>query len=240
MVILIRKRHIHVALIFFFLICCAVLCAGRDEALSAMSDISPSADYLFVIDAGHGGEDGGAVAVDGTSESGINLEIALKLNDLLRFFGQKTAMIRTDDIAVNTPGLATFQQRKSSDLKNRADFVNRYDNAVLVSIHQNSLPSVPSVHGAQVFYNTRPYSDVLAAYIQTALNTTVNNGNQKHTRQIPDSIYLMKHSNAPSVLVECGFLSNAAETALLKQPKHQYKIAASILSGILSAQKDIL
>ena len=67
----------------------------------------------IVIDPGHGGEDGGAVSEDGTSESGINLEIALKLNDLLRFFGQKTAMIRTDDVSVNTPGLATFHQRKS-------------------------------------------------------------------------------------------------------------------------------
>ena len=179
MVILIRKRHIHVSLLFLLLICVSVFCSEREEALSAMSSVSPSADDLFVIDAGHGGEDGGAVSEDGTSESGINLEIALKLNDLLRFFGQKTAMIRTDDFSVNTPGLATFQQRKSSDLKNRADFVNRHDNAVLVSIHQNSLPSVPSVHGAQVFYNTIPSSDALAEYIQTALNATVNPGNEK-------------------------------------------------------------
>ena len=149
-------------------------------------------------------------------------------------------MIRTEDISIDTPGLATFRQRKSSDLQNRVAFVNQHDHAVLISIHQNSLPSVPFVHGAQVFYNTKPNGKELAEYIQTALNIGINADNEKHTRQIDDSIYLMKHSNVPSVLVECGFLSNAAETAFLKQSKYQSKIAASILSGILTAQQDIL
>ncbi len=211
----------------------AILWSGRDEHLSVMANINLPDECLFVIDAGHGGEDGGAVSKDGTTESGINLEIALRFRDLMRFFGQNTAMIRSEDVSVNTPGLTTFRQRKASDLKNRVDFVNSSERAVLISIHQNSLPAVPSVHGAQVFYNTENGAMELAERIQDALNLTINPGNEKNTREIPDSIYLMKHSRAPAVLVECGFLSNPAETTMLKIPSHQLKIAASILSGIL-------
>lgn len=212
----------------------AILWSGRKEQLSVMANINLPDECLFVIDAGHGGEDGGAVSEDGTTESGINLEIALQFRDLLRFFGQQTAMIRTEDISVATPGLATFRERKASDLKNRAAFVNSRERAVLISIHQNSLPSVPSVHGAQAFYNTANGAKELAARMQNALNLTINAENPKNTRQIPESIYLMKHSTAPAVLVECGFLSNAAETAMLKLPSYQRKIAISMLSGILT------
>jgi len=211
----------------------AILWSGREEHLSAMASVYLPNECLFVIDAGHGGEDGGAVSRDGTSESGINLEISLRFRDLMHFFGKKTAMIRSEDISVSTPGLETFRQRKASDLKNRVDFVNSRTNAILISIHQNSLPSVPSVHGAQVFYNTKTGAQELAERIQDALNLTINQANEKTTRQIPDSIYLMKHSNAPAVLIECGFLSNTAETAMLKLSSHQIRLAASILSGVL-------
>ena len=211
----------------------AILWSGRNEPVSVMVSGNLPDGCLFVIDAGHGGEDGGAVSDDGTTESTINLEIALRFRDLMRFFGQNTAMIRSEDISVSTPGLTTFRQRKASDLKNRVDFVNSHENAVLISIHQNSLPAVPTVHGAQVFYNAENGADELAERIQDVLNSTINPKNEKNTRKIPDSIYLMKHSNAPAVLIECGFLSNASETKRLKLPSHQLKIAVSILSGIL-------
>ena len=210
-----------------------ILWTGQEKHLTVMANVNLPSECLFVIDAGHGGEDGGAISDDGTAESGINLEISQRLHDLLRFCGQQTAMIRSEDISVSTPGLTTFRQRKVSDLKNRVAYVNSRERVVLVSIHQNSLPSVPAVHGAQVFYNTEAGAIDLAKRIQDALNLTINLGNEKNTRQIPDSIYLMKHSKAPAVLVECGFLSNATETAMLKLPSHQLKIAASILSGIL-------
>ena len=211
----------------------AILWTGHEEHQPIMARANLNDDRLFVIDAGHGGEDGGAVSEDGTAESGINLEIALRLCDLMHFFGCKNAMIRSEDISVCTPGLETFRQRKASDLKNRVAFVNSRDRAILISIHQNSLPSVPSVHGAQAFYNTKTGARELAEQIQTTLNLTINQANKKTTRQIPDSIYLMKHSEAPAVLIECGFLSNAAETAKLKLSSYQLKLAASILSGVL-------
>ena len=237
MVILIRKRQVYVLLLFLFLFCGMTIAVwqGSPEELSAIAEDSLRHSRVFVIDAGHGGEDGGAVSADGTPESGINLEISLRLRDLLHFCGMQTRMIRTADVSVNTPGLATFRERKSSDLKNRTETVNRTPNAVLVSIHQNSLPSVPSVHGAQVFYNHIDGAQPLAEQIQSSLNQTINLGNEKRTREIPDTIYLMNHTQVPAVLVECGFLSNSAETQLLKTASHQKIIATAILSGILSA-----
>lgn len=236
MVILIRKRHLSVLFLFLVLFCGMTLCVclGSPEELAAMAE-HDGHSRVFVIDAGHGGEDGGAVSASGTPESGINLEISLRLRDLLHFCGMETHMIRTEDISVNTPGLATFRERKSSDLKNRTMTVNGIPNAVLISIHQNSLPSVPSVHGAQVFYNHVDGAQPLAEQIQASLNLSVNTGNEKQPRKIPDSIYLMKHAQAPAVLVECGFLSNAAETQLLQTAAHQKIIAAAILSGVLTA-----
>lgn len=217
----------------------AILWSGRKEQVSVLVSGNLPDRCLFVIDAGHGGEDGGAVSDDGTTESTINLEIALRFRDLMRFFGQNTAMIRSENVSVSTPGLTTFRQRKASDLKNRVDFVNSHGNAVLISIHQNSLPSVPTVHGAQVFYNAESEAYELAERIQDALNSTINPENEKNTRKIPDSIYLMKHSKAPAVLIECGFLSNVSETKMLKLPPHQLKIAASILSGILKEPEHV-
>lgn len=238
MIIVIRKRQIRVLTLFLFLFVgmAVILWTGQKTHISAMANVNTSHDRLFVIDAGHGGEDGGAVATDGTHESVINLQIAQRLNALLLFYGQQTAMIRTEDISIHTPGLATFRERKSSDLQNRVQFVNRQENAVLISIHQNSLPSVPTVHGAQAFYNTQDGSQELAERIQYALNTTVNRNNKKNIRSIPDSIYLMKHSNVPSVLVECGFLSNASETEKLKLRSYQIELSTAMLSGILTEQ----
>ena len=132
-------------------------------------------------------------------------------------------------------GLDTMRQRKSSDLKNRVKLVEETENAVLLSIHQNSLPSSPVTHGAQVFWNRREGAEALAGSVQEALNLAVNAGNDKHPRQIPDSIYLMKNITAPGVLVECGFLSNAPETGRLQDPAYQLRLAAAITAGYLNA-----
>lgn len=108
---------------------------------------------VVIIDPGHGGEDGGAVADDGTEESGINLAVSLRLEGIFRFLGVPTEMTRREDVMVCDSGLATLRQRKVSDIHNRAALVNQTPGAVLLSIHQNSLPSSPVTHGAQVFWN---------------------------------------------------------------------------------------
>ena len=188
---------------------------------------------MIVIDAGHGGEDGGAVAADGTVESGINLAIAQDLDALLRFLGCETRMTRTEDAAIYSDGARTLREKKASDLKNRVALVNETPNAVLLSIHQNSLPSSPVTHGAQTFWNRQEGAEALARTLQAGLNPVVNTHRAKEPKQIPDSIYLMNHVDAPAVLVECGFLSNREEAARLQQADYQKMLAAVIAAGYL-------
>ena len=192
---------------------------------------------VYVLDAGHGGEDGGAVSPDGVKESGVNLDVTRELDAVLRFLGRETVLTRSDDVSVYSGGAETLRQKKVSDLKNRVALVNDTPDAVLVSIHQNSLPSVPSVHGAQVFYGKIEQSEALAVSVQSALNQTVNVGNEKHEKKIDPSIFLMKNVNCPAILIECGFLSNAAESARLQEPDYQKTLAVAIAAGLLNTEE---
>ena len=192
---------------------------------------------VWVIDAGHGGEDGGAVAADGSKESDMNLAIARRLEGLLALLGEETCMTRTEDVSIHSEDAATLREKKRSDLKNRVALVNSTQGAVLVSIHQNSLPSSKRTHGAQVFFRKEEGSAALANAVQRALNETVNLENEKTEKAIDPSIYLMKSVTAPAILIECGFLSNENETALLKSADYQQKLAVVIASGLLQSSK---
>lgn len=192
---------------------------------------------VYVLDAGHGGEDGGAVSADGVKESDVNLAITRRLDALLRFLGQDTVLTRGEDVSIYSDGAETLRQKKVSDLKNRVALVNGTPNAVLVSIHQNSMPAAPYVHGAQVFYGGAEAGAALARSVQGSLNRCVNPGNEKTEKQIASTIYLMKHVTCPAILVECGFLSNAEESARLLLPPHQKAIAVSIAGGLLNTEE---
>lgn len=234
MIILLRKRDLLLCGLFccFFLSMAVLLWNGTAvPVFQAREDVPP---VTVVIDPGHGGEDGGAVSPGGVAEAQINLDVSLRLNDLLRFAGQRTSLTRREDVMLCGEGLDTIRQRKSSDLKNRVRIVESTENAVLLSIHQNSLPSSPVTHGAQVFWNRQEGAEPLAEGIQAALNLGINAGNEKRPRQIPDTIYLMKNISAPGVLVECGFLSNGPETERLQEPSYQLRLAAAIAAGYLS------
>ncbi len=187
---------------------------------------------VVVLDAGHGGADGGAVSDSGVAESGINLAITQRLAEVLSFFGQPVMLTRTDEAALCGPEDVTLRQQKVSDTKNRVALVNSCAGARLISIHQNCLPGHPSVRGAQSFYNGVGGGQEMADRIQQALNGAVN-VSAKESKRISDSIYLMKHAECPAVLVECGFLSNREETALLQQPEYQLQIASAIAAGYL-------
>ena len=238
MILLIRKR----TLLYTWLAVCmiglsAIFLAGSRRAFTptgAMGQGSRVQTVARVDDhPGHGGQDGGAVAGDGTEESRINLAISLQLEQFLRFAGVRTELTRREDVMVCDPGLETMRQRKVSDLHNRASFVNGVPNAVLLSIHQNSLPSSPVTHGAQTFWNRQEGAEALARTLQAGLNPVVNTHRAKEPKQIPDSIYLMNHVDAPAVLVECGFLSNREEAARLQQADYQKMLAAVIAVGYL-------
>lgn len=197
---------------------------------------APTGKTVWVIDAGHG-EDGGAVAADGSKESDMNLAIAQRLDALLVFLGEETRMTRTEDISIHDASASTLREKKRSDLENRVGLVNSTQGAILVSIHQNSLPSSKQTHGAQVFYGKKEGSAEVANAVQLALNQTVNAGNEKTEKAIDASIFLMKNVTAPAILIECGFLSNENETALLKSGEYQQRLAVVIASGLLQQQQ---
>lgn len=192
---------------------------------------------VWVIDAGHGGEDGGAVSADGSRESDVNLAIAQKLEGLLALLGEETRMTRTEDVSLHAEGSATLREKKRSDLKNRVSLVNNTQGAILVSIHQNSLPSSKRTHGAQVFYGKEEGSAALASAVQRALNETVNPENEKAEKAIDPTIYLMKHVAAPAILIECGFMSNEGEAALLKSADYQKRLSVVIGLGLLQSNQ---
>ena len=145
---------------------------GRETV--AVSGPLQETEPVVILDAGHGGFDGGAVAEDGTQEAAINLAVTQELERLLQFLGVPTAMTRREDVSLQDPDAVTIRQRKVSDLHNRTDFVNQIPDGILISIHQNSLPSVPSVHGAQVFYT--PAGEALAQSMQALLNEAAQAG----------------------------------------------------------------
>ena len=211
----------------------AILWQGSAVNASKNLSLKQGSGPVLLIDPGHGGMDGGAVAEDGTVESQINLAIGLQLEEIAQLVGMDTEMTRREDISLHDPNTTTVRQQKTSDLKNRTDFVNGVPGGVLVSIHQNSLPSVRSVRGAQVLYNAIPGSQELAEAVQSALNGQLNE-RPKEAKQVGDEVYLMGHSESPSILVECGFLSNAQETALLNTEAYQTRLALTILAAARS------
>ena len=182
-----------------------------------------------IIDAGHGGVDGGATSCTGKLESAFNLEIALRLNDLMQLLGMHTAMIRTTDISVYTQG-ETIAAKKVSDLKERVKIVNETENALLVSIHQNTF-SDGRYGGAQVFYGTKGEGQQLAEQLQNAFCATVNPGSNRRCKKA-EGIYLMEHIDTTGVLIECGFLSNAEEEAKLRSADYQKKLCCVIASTV--------
>ena len=231
MIVLVRKRDLILSGLFccFFFGLAAVLWNGNAVPAFHVRDEVP---VTVVIDPGHGGEDGGAVSPGGVAESQINLAVARRVNDLLRFAGQPTVMTREEDVSIGTGG-DTVRTRKASDIRRRVEIVNETENAVLLSIHQNSLPSSVVTHGAQVFWNGEEGAEDLARVVQDSLNGVINAGNEKQPKRIPDTIYLMRHITAPGILVECGFLSNPEETVRLQDPSYQTKLAAAITAGYL-------
>ena len=237
--ILLRKRDL-IALSFScaaFLVVSFMILSNFNALPAQVFSPQSKTPATVVIDAGHGGEDGGAVSGTGVKESHLNLVVAQRIDELFRFTGNRTVMTRREDVSICDDGLNTIRKRKASDLQNRVTLVNTTPYAILISIHQNSLPSSVITRGAQVFWNTQDGAQELAVSIQDVLNAVVNTGNEKQAKSIPNTIYLTKHALAPSVVVECGFLSNPEETALLQQSPHQLKLAVSVTAGYLRCLK---
>ena len=220
-------------LLALFVIFAAVLWQGSTVNASKNLSLEQGRGFVLVIDPGHGGMDGGAVSSGGTVEAQINLAIGLRMEEAAQLLGVETVMTRREDVDLHDENAGTVRQQKTSDLKNRVAQVNRISGGILVSLHQNSLPQVPSVHGAQVFYGEAEGSRELAETVQTALNTTVND-RVKEVKAAGSAVYLLEHAEVPAILVECGFLSNQDETVMLNTEKHQTRLALTILTAVLS------
>lgn len=212
------------------LIGCLCLAHFGSSTVTVMVENAPIENRTcIIVDAGHGGIDGGATSCSGVLESQLNLQIALRVNDLLQFLGYETRMVRTTDTSVYTEG-DTIAAQKVSDLKQRVKLVNETKNAILVSIHQNTFPD-GRYCGAQVFYANDDNSRALAKSLQSALIDTLNPGSKRQCKP-SDGIYLMQNISAPGVLIECGFISNAEEEVKLRSEDYQRQIASVIVSCI--------
>lgn len=198
----------------------------------AVDAASTKVNQTVIIDAGHGGPDGGTSADDGTLEKDLNLQIAIKLNESLSSMGIKTVMIRTEDISVHDASANTIRQKKVSDLKNRLRIINETDNSIFVSIHQNHF-SDSRYSGTQVFYSkNNPQSSVLADCIRQSVISDLQKENTRETKPSGTDIYLLYHAESPAVMVECGFLSNINESKNLKNENYQKELAFVLALGI--------
>ena len=207
-----------------------IVTVGTSKAVTTFSETVPiDRKHTIVIDAGHGGEDGGATSCTGIFESQINLQISLKLNDILNLLGYRTYMIRTSDISVYTEG-NTIAAKKISDLKQRVKIVNNIDGALLISIHQNTF-SDQKYSGAQVFYVPNSASNELATILQSKFVSILNPGSNRKCKPA-DGIFLMQQIQCTGILVECGFISNPEEEALLRSAEYQKRIGCVITSVI--------
>ena len=199
---------------------------------------APSAERLprVILDAGHGGEDGGAVSAAGVTEKTLNLAVTLRLGDMLGAAGIPVLYTRETDTGLYDgaePG-----HRKMADLRNRLAVAKAYPDAIFCSVHMNTCPGAPC-RGTQIFYSTRDAgSRILAENLQDAVKTYLQPDNTREVKSAGSSIYLLDHSEGTAVLAECGFLSDPGEAALLSQAEYQEKLAAVFCSAILQYLND--
>lgn len=193
----------------------------------------PVCEKIIILDAGHGGIDGGAVSKDGSNEKDINLSIAKYLESYLTQSGAKVIMTRSDDRSLHGKEAQTVNEKKKSDLLKRKEKVNSSGADLFISIHQNFFTE-SKYSGAQTFYEPKsPQSKTAALIIQNSLKDNADNSNLRLPMQIDSSKILFADLKIPAVLVECGFLSNPEEAKMLSAKEYQQKLAFSIYLGII-------
>ena len=192
---------------------------------------TPVSGKVIVIDPGHGGFDGGA-SDNGVFEKEINLDVALKLKEYIEQGGGVVYITRVDDVSTNENN-ANGKSAKMADLEARKELVNSAEADVFLSIHMNKF-SQPQYRGAQVFYAGKSEeSKKLGETIQETMKEVIDDGNTRVAKKIDGQIYILKNTSVPSVIIECGFLSNPQEASMLKNEEYRQKLAWSIYLGLL-------
>ncbi len=225
-----------IVFILLFILCAAMLWnfADRIEERSTPTEIEPI--RRIIIDAGHGGQDGGAVGISGSVEKDINLSVALRMADIFNLCGVDYTMTRDDDFMLDLEGVSG--SAKGRDIKSRLMIASNDPESLLVSVHTNSYP-IEKYSGFQVFYSkNNPESRILAEALQSSAKRHLQPDNDREVKAAGSSIYLLHNSYNPTVLVECGFISNAAEEELLRDTKYQTSVAATICAGIMNHLND--
>lgn len=220
-----RRIRILPALLLFLAAFC-VLAVGVGRLLRAEPVRAGAQESCLVIDPGHGGCDGGAVSMGGQKESGINLAISLRLQQLAELYGVRTVMTRDSDRSADQSSEPYSEHR---DLVARTEIANAIPNAVLISVHQNFYPtSGPS--GAQVLYAPGEESEALGRLTHGNLVRLLDPQNRRVAAPAPKSLYVTAHVNCPAILVECGFMSNFEDLDKLLSEKYQTSLAL-VLAG---------
>ena len=228
-----HKELISVVITYVLIVSSLIVTASLvSEVTTVVAQLTPiERNHTIVIDAGHGGPDGGAISCTGVMESKFNLDISLRLNDLLQLLGYKTVMIRTEDESIYISG-ETIAAKKISDLRQRVKLANEIQGGVLVSIHQNTF-SDSRYSGPQVFYGTQGEGEQLAKILQKSLTEVLSPDSNRMAKKA-DGIYLMQHINCTGVLIECGFLSNPEEEAKLRNDQYQQKLCCVIGTSLVN------
>lgn len=205
-------------------------CVLAKEGAAAVGNMTSEKQKLcIVIDAGHGGDDPGKVGTNGALEKDINLAIAIKLKDILESEDIEVVLTRETDAGLND---ADVNNKKVQDMRRRCEIIEKEKPVFTISIHQNSY-SEEYVSGAQCFYyGQSEEGKELAETIQESLRERIDAENDR-VAKANESYYLLKRTPTPTVIVECGFLSNSNEAELLITDKYQEKVAWAIHMGVL-------
>ena len=225
-----NKKIYNIIILFYVLMLVLVLLKCYTKEKNIIKVFTPITGRKVVIDAGHGKPDEGAIGYLGTTEQKINLEISQKLQNIVEQTGGVAVITRSTEEGIYSSESKSIKSKKISDIKNRVKIING-NTDILVSIHLNKF-SDSRYSGWQVFYkNNSEDSKKLAYNIQNSLNKNISEDNERVPKAIQD-VYIIKKSNIPAVVVECGFLSNPEETQKLKEDEYQNKIAWGIYFGI--------
>ncbi|MCL2056618.1 MAG: N-acetylmuramoyl-L-alanine amidase [Oscillospiraceae bacterium] len=207
----------------------AVHVAGLVPAMSDMENLP-----VIIIDAGHGGMDGGAQGPGGIVEKDINLAISLTLRDMFAVSGFEVVMTRETDTSIHDEDVTGVRRQKTSDMRNRLEIVSSHPGAVFVSIHQNKFQGKSS-RGAQMFYSpNNPESERLAQILQERFASSLQPGNTRQIKKAGKDLFLMYNAECPAVLIECGFLSNPEEARMLTEPEYQNKVAFTVFASVMA------
>ena len=191
-----------------------------------------ASENIIIVDAGHGGEDGGTQSSAGVLEKDINLDISMKLGSLLELMGYPVVYTRTEDKLQYGDDAETQRHKKVSDIHHRMNIIELYPDALFLSIHQNYFTQSKQ-SGAQVFYSkNNPESKIVAEKLQSSIRNVLQNDNDRQVKATGTDIYLLYHTRSPAVMVECGFLSNAGEALRLIDEEYQKKMCLAIVAGL--------